>query len=126
MELTVVVMIIAILGAIAATRMARVTGDADAQATAATVAELQKAIDRYHGEHGKYPAAADLGPQLTRYTDANGNVAAARSAEFQYGPYMKATPPIYPGPAGVALLWKKNLSAAKWVYNESTGEVRPK
>ena len=117
-------LIIAILGAIAATRMSQVTDSAGEHAEAATLVELQKAVDRYHGEHGKYPAAANLKAQLTTYTDADGNAAAARSAEFRYGPYLKAAPPIYPGPAGVALRWKKNLSAAKWVYHESTGEVR--
>ena len=126
MELTVVVMIIAILGSIAATRMARVTEDAGDHAQAATVVELQKAIDRYHGEHGEYPRAVDLAVQLTQYTDPKGNVAAARSAAFRFGPYLKAAPPIHPGPNGVALLWKETLSSAKWVYDEATGDVRMK
>jgi type II secretory pathway pseudopilin PulG len=120
----VVVMIIAILGAIAATRMSRFAAEAERNATTATVRELQKAIDTYHVEHGAHPAAATLGPQLTRYTDPAGNVSDVRSDTFQFGPYLKATPPLYPGPAGTALLWKPTSAAAKWVYDEATGEVR--
>ena len=124
-ELTVVVMIIAILGAIAATRMSRFAGDAEQGATAATVGQLQKAIDSYHAEHGgSYPAAAMLGPQLTQFTDDAGNPSPTRSGGFQFGPYLKAMPPLYPGPAGTALLWKGDAAAARWVYVEATGEVR--
>lgn len=124
-ELTAVVMIIAVLAAIAATRMSRLVGESDRNATAATVIELQKAVDRYYGEHGEYPNAADLGPQLTQYTDAAGNVSATRSAAHPFGPYVKATPPIHPGPAGTALLWKPAAADAKWVYDPSVGQVRP-
>ena len=119
-----VVMIIAILGAIAATRLSRMTDDPDAQSTAATLVELQKAVDRYHGEHGRYPAAAALESQLTQFTDSEGNVSASRSPVFRFGPYLKKAPPIHPGRAGVALLWRKSLAAAKWVYDEASGEVR--
>jgi prepilin-type N-terminal cleavage/methylation domain-containing protein len=124
-ELVAVVMIIAVLAAIAASRLSRMVGEADRNATAATVIELQKAIDRYQGEHGDYPTAADLGPQLTRYTDSAGNVSATRSVAHPYGPYIKAAPPLHPGPAGTALLWKPTAAEAKWVYDPSVGQVRP-
>ena len=92
----------------------------------ADAAALQEAFARQPTHRPMRDAAADLAARLTQYTDANGNVAAARSAVFRFGPYLKSTPPIYPGPAGVALLWKKSLSSAKWVYDEATGDVRMK
>ena len=120
-------MILAILTAIAATRMSGFAGDADRTATATTVRELQKAIDCYHGEHGTHPSAAMLQPQLTQYTDLLGQVDDARSEQFRFGPYLKSTPPIHPGPqAGIALLWKASAADAQWVYDEAAGEVRRK
>lgn len=92
-ELVIVVVIIAIIGAIAIPKMSRGAAGANDSAVIQDLTTMRSALDLYASEHGgTYPTAANVLPQLTTYTDINGNTNATKTAVFIYGPYLKAIP----------------------------------
>lgn len=104
-ELVIVVTILGILAAIAVPRMTSAATDAAGHALEATLTNVRKAIDVYYAEHGRYPgydpttyvpnddAFVD---QLLMYTDVGGNTNAAYGYPFIYGPYLRAPFPASP------------------------------
>jgi prepilin-type N-terminal cleavage/methylation domain-containing protein len=98
-ELVIVVAIIGVIGAIAVPRLSGAAEDASIAAYKADLAILQDAVDRYYAEHAKYPAKAAFSAQLTRYTDAAGNVSHVKTSTHIYGPYLRKMPRIYAGAA---------------------------
>jgi prepilin-type N-terminal cleavage/methylation domain-containing protein len=104
-ELVMVVIIIGIIAAIAVPRMTSASKSAEAQALAATLADVRKAIDCYYAEHGKYPGYnPDTGApdgdrflkQLAMYTDGAGNTSGAPGYPYIYGPYLRRPFPRNP------------------------------
>jgi type II secretory pathway pseudopilin PulG len=97
-ELVVVVIITRIITAIAVPRMTSASRSAEAQAPAATLADVRKAIDCYYAEHGKYPGynpntrAPDgdhFLKQLAMYTDGAGNTSSTAGYPYTCRPYLR-------------------------------------
>jgi prepilin-type N-terminal cleavage/methylation domain-containing protein len=123
-ELTIVVLIISILAAIAVRRLSRHSEQAATNAVAQDTSALQTAVEAYRAEHGAYPAADKIVDQLTKYTDVFGNVSATRATPYIYGPYLRNIPPL---PVGSAR-GSQNIAAAAgvdvgWVYDPTTGAI---
>ena len=104
-EMVLVVVIIGIIAAIAIPRMTQGSARARATALVETIDAVERAIDYYYAEHGRYPgydpdtdAASDemFVKQLLQYTDREGNVAASPSATYLYGPYLQRPFPTNP------------------------------
>jgi general secretion pathway protein G len=124
-ELVVVVVIVGILAAIAIPRFTSAGESATDSALAADLETLRKAIDLYHGEHlGKYPDLARVSDQLTQYTDVHGNVSPTRTSAHSLGPYVRAIPALKVGPTrgstGIAAAAGDDVG---WVYDETSGEI---
>jgi type II secretory pathway pseudopilin PulG len=87
--------IIAIIGAIAIPKMSRGSAGANDSAVTQDLATMRSSLDLFASEHGSnYPTAANVVPQLTTYTDINGNTNATKTTVFIYGPYLKAVPTL--------------------------------
>ena len=124
-ELIIVIVIVGVVAAIAVPRFSGASQSAVDGAVAADLETLRKAIDVYQCEHmGRYPELARFAEQLTQYTDVNGNVSPTRGGAYTYGPYIRALPPLRVGPnrgcTGVADTAGSNVG---WVYNEKCGHI---
>jgi general secretion pathway protein G len=124
-ELVIVVVIMAIIGAIAIPRMSRGAAGASDSALVGNLAVLRSAIDLYQTEHGgTYPTAAGVLNQLTMFTDDAGATNATKTATHIYGPYLRQIPPL---PVG-AKKGAKGIAAADaagvgWIY-DGAGNVK--
>jgi prepilin-type N-terminal cleavage/methylation domain-containing protein len=124
-ELVIVVVIVGIIAAIAIPRFTSAGASATDAAVAGDLEALRKAIEVYHGEHlGTYPTLTGITAQLTQYSDIQGNVSATRGGKYIYGPYLRAIPPLRVGPAAGAT----GIAAAPgpgvgWVYDQGTGKI---
>ena len=132
-ELVIVVVIIAIIGAIAIPKMSRGSAGANDSAVTQDLATMRSALDLFGSEHGgAYPTAANVIPQLTTYTDINGNTNATKTTVFIYGPYLKTVPTMpvgtnkglntitTTGPAGTGSFGWYYDGASMWVNNPTT------
>lgn len=140
-ELVIVVVIIGVIAAIAVPRISRGAKGAAVSALRADLASLRNSIDMYAAEHGGTFAATDgleatLIDQLTKNTDANGNVGTTAGVHI-YGPYLRGGfPPLPVGPSSglnpvgviisiTATLTVDELQTDKgWLYSSKTGEVK--
>lgn len=97
-EAVIIIVIIAIIGAIAIPRMSHgATGPGDA-ALAGDLNTIRNAIDRYTTEHNGLPPSntdsTTFISQLTTYTDINGVAATTKDTTHIYGPYLKSLPTL--------------------------------
>ncbi len=104
-ELVMVVTIIGVIAAIAVPRMSTTTTHASAHAVQATLLNVRTAIDCFYAEHNKFPgfdpsngatSGVDFVKQLTMYSDKAGNTNATRAGNFAYGPYLRSPFPANP------------------------------
>lgn len=92
-ELVIVMVIIGVLGSIAALRASNIGGNSDEVALEATIVTLQKSLEHYAVEHqGKYPDVSTMASQLTQFTDLLGNTSSTKTGPFVYGPYLRKMP----------------------------------
>lgn len=125
-ELVIVVVILGIIGAIAIPRMSRGASGAGESALIADLAALRNAIELYAAEHGgTFPTAADIGDQLTMYTDAAGDAQATPDATHVFGPYLHAVPTLKvpgtrKGSNGIAAA---DAAGIGWIYVAATGKI---
>lgn len=98
----------------------------------ADLAVLRSAIDLYVTEHvGLLPTEAGFVSQMLQYSDSQGNTNAIRGGAFNYGPFLRAIPPLplngesapagKRGDTGVA---GSPAPGIAWVYDESEGSIR--
>ena len=118
-ELVIVVVIMAIIGAIAIPRMSRGAAGASDSALVGNLSVLRSALDLYQTEHnGTFPTAAGVVNQLTLFTDDAGATSATKTATHIYGPYLRQIPPL---PVGAAKGSKGIAAAAAagvgWIYD---------
>jgi len=130
LELVIVVVILGILAAIAVPRMSRSATAAADNAVMADLAVLRNAIDLFQTEHGgTYPSLTDLPNAMTQYSDIAGTTFSATkntATGIIYGPYMRAIPPLSVGAnKGKATFIGTLGGAFGWVYDASTGNVTP-
>ena len=139
-ELVLVLAIIGILAAIAIPRFSRGQTAAAQTALSADLNRLRSAITTYAIEHkGIFPGpdAAGFVAQLTRYTSLGGGTSATKTTTYRFGPYLQAIPPCPVGenagqPKASAVLISATspptpnpASGEGWVYNPATGEILP-
>lgn len=126
-ELTIVVVILGLIAAIAVPRLTSASANASINAMKADLVLLLKAIEHYAAEHGgNYPHADKVTAQLTQYSDLDGNTAESRDGTHIYGPYVRSIPPLTYGPnKGNRLLAKAKGAGVGWLYLPVSGRVLP-
>ena len=123
----IVVVIIAIIGAIMIPRMSRGAAGAADSALIGDLCVLRSAIDLYQTEHGgTFPTASDVVDQLTKYTDDSGATSDTRTGNYVYGPYLRKIPPVPVGARkGGTLVGTSDGVHVGWIYDATEGTIRP-
>ena len=127
-----VLIVVVILGILAATVLPQFTSRSDEAKETAVVQNLQLLrgqIQMYRFQHeGRLPAAADLNEKLTHKTDIDG---ATNDASGLFGPYVvgQLPPNPYNGlrdvKEGSSPLVEGDVdNMTGWVYDPNTGEIR--
>jgi len=145
-ELVIVVVILGIIAAIAIPRIGSGSQSAGQSALRANLASLRNAIDWYYSEHkNKYPGELGDGTnaagselafanQLTKYTNADGRFSDEKLATHPFGPYIRGTIPTLSvgtnkGEATVDVqaittpLAVNVAGGTGWIYSTSTGQI---
>ena len=145
-ELLIVVVILGVLAAVAIPQFTSSTDDAKVAAIDSTLATTRTAIDLYFQDHGEYPAAnaatgdvtaaadtqAAFEAQLTKYTDADGDVSNTKDATHVYGPYLKKVLPSDPitSTSAVEVISTGSLDLTAtagdpggWKFDDATGGI---
>ena len=129
MELVIVMVIIGILAAIAIPRITGGAEKAKAQALLASLAEVRNRIEVYKAEHQGLIPDKEFVAQMTQYTDILGATNPDPSPKFPYGPYLNAIPKNpYSGSTAIRFLTVAGTSAEArsidrgWTYSVITGE----
>lgn len=131
-ELVIVVVIIGIIAAIAIPRMSKGATAAGESALAGNLTVLRNGIELYHTEHGggdtDWPKVANIATQLTGFSKQDGTSQATKDVAngFVFGPYVRGTIPALPvgakkGKSGIAAAAGANVG---WEYDETTGEIK--
>jgi general secretion pathway protein G len=106
-EMLIVVIVLGILAMTIIPQVAVSTEDAKLNTLTTNLSTMRNTIELYYHQHdSKYPgstkhtdgtatasdaeAIAALTPQLTMYTDADGQTSATKGGNFIYGPYLKS------------------------------------
>ena len=126
LEVVIVVAIVGVLAAIALPRMSRGQRGAGDAALETDLEVLRKAIDLFAAEHlGRYPGGDRIAGQLTQYTDIDGDAQTARDGDHVYGPYLRAIPPLPVGiRKGGAKIALSDAPGVGWIYAPASGEIR--
>jgi general secretion pathway protein G len=128
-ELVIVIVIIGILAAIAVPRLSRGAVAAGQASLSADLSAMRKAIDLFYAEHGmSFPSLLKFEGLMTQYSDATGTKFGDLDTAqgVIYGPYLRAIPPL---PVGVNV--GKNAVVAAfnevggWVYDPTNGSIKP-
>ena len=149
-ELVIVILILGVLAAIAIPRISSSSKNAGESALKADLQTLRNAIDWYYGEHNnQFPAAVGDGTnaanspealitQLTQYSDKTGVVSINKGIAFPFGPYLRSGFPNLPAGANsgkgslpaeinvVSLASPLNSAPGNgkgWHYNSMTGQI---
>ena len=127
-ELVIVLVIIGVIAAIAVPRLTRGATNASATALAADLAALRNAIELYRAEHeGAFPTLANFVSQLTQFSDSPGTTfgAAADVANgIVYGPYLKGIPALPVGAQkGSTTVAAAGAAGVGWVYTAASGSI---
>ena len=147
-ELVIVIVILGIIAAIAIPRISSGTKNAGESALRADLATVRNSIDWYYGEHntvfpgvkaagGSFGVAASQEAfmnQLLHYTKSDGTVSESLDAAFPYGPYVRSSFPSLPvgsnaGKNSIKIVDQAGLLAGTdaddtsgWIYNPTTGQ----
>ena len=150
-ELVIVIVILGIIAAVAIPRISSGTRNAGESALRANLASLRNAIDWYYAEHnttfpgvkaagGTYGAAGEADAftnQLLLYSDATGAVSVDKDPAFPFGPYVRGKFPALPVgsnggkdtvkmvPKVTPLVDGDTDTTTGWVFNPTTGEIIP-
>jgi general secretion pathway protein G len=125
-ELVIVVVIIAIIGAIAIPKMSHGAAGAAESKLIGDLATMRKAIDYFQVEHdGKLPTLDMIVADLTLYSDATGTSAqSTRDGTHLYGPYLRAIPALSLGQrktcTGIGPIDGDGIG---WIYEPGSGNI---
>lgn len=128
-ELVIVIVILGVIGAIAIPRMSRGAAGAAESALVADLSTIRRAIELYTAEHeGLIPKdKSTLIPQLTMYSDIDGNTNATRTSVFSYGPYLRVMPALPVGNnKGASTIHdggNPGDGSEGWWYDKQTGAI---
>lgn len=150
-ELVIVIVILGIIAAVAIPRISSGTRNAGESALRANLQTLRNAIDWYYAEHnttfpgvkaagGAFGAAGEAAAfenQLIKYTNAAGAVSADKDAAFPFGPYVRGNFPALPVGSNASKATVKMVpkvtplvdgdtdTTTGWVFNPTTGQIIP-
>ena len=146
-ELVIVIVILGVIAAIAIPRISSGSKNAGDAALRANLATLRNAIDWYYGEHNMvFPGAKADGlgnaaesyeafvSQLTMYSKSDGSCSADKNAAYPSGPYLRngfpnLTVGLNSGKNTVNIvnqvtpLSSTPADGKGWVYNVATGQI---
>ena len=140
-ELLIVVVILGILAAVAIPQFSDSAGEARASNLQSNLAVMRNAIEFYRTNHrGKYPGYPSAGgaPTATEATNqlilaskADGSTAAAGTATYDYGPYIREKLPENPVNGLATILIVADAAAfpaaddsTGWIFHPKTGKLR--
>jgi len=147
-ELVIVIVILGVIAAIAIPRISSGSKNAGEAALRANLQSLRNAIDWYYSEHNNYfPGAVPDGfngantaecfiAQLLQYTNAAGETSTLKDAAHPFGPYLRSSFPKQTVglKAGIANIYVNPIDDkltpdmaqnAGWVYSTHTGQIIP-
>jgi prepilin-type N-terminal cleavage/methylation domain-containing protein len=126
LELTIVLVVLGLVAAIAVPRLSRAGAGAADAALEQDLATLRRAAECYAAEHcGTYPSVTTFREQLRRYTDASGAVSKDRVGRYQFGPYVRDVPAVAAGPSkGSSRVAAERGPGVGWIYDEAAGQIR--
>ncbi len=148
-ELVIVIVILGVIAAIAIPRISSGSRNAGEAALKANLATLRNAIDWYYGEHhSTFPGVKTAGSsygtaksqeafknQLLYYSNAIGEISEDLDQAFPNGPYVRGSFPDMPvganaGKNNVKIVDKAGPlkdsdtdNTSGWIYNPTTGEI---
>ncbi|MBL0869538.1 MAG: prepilin-type N-terminal cleavage/methylation domain-containing protein [Phycisphaerales bacterium] len=128
-ELVIVVVIIGILAAIAVPRMSRGAAAASDSALVGNLTQIRNALEMFQAEHGgTYPALAKVTDALTQYSDTTLTTVQDSKDESKgviFGPYLRAVPPLPVGPHRGKTAFVAAIDGnGGWVYDDTKGIVK--
>ncbi len=127
LELVLVIVILGVIAAIAVPRLSRAGSGAAESALAASLDILQSAVDRYEAEHlGQLPDPNRVMDQLLLYSNEAGDVVKQPGPQHVFGPYLRKLPVLPLGPnAGASVLSDTAGPDVGWIYQPQSGRVYP-
>jgi general secretion pathway protein G len=130
-EIMIVVVILAILAATIIPQFSTSVNDSKVATMQSNLHTLRVQMQLYSLQHGGlFPAISTATlPQLTGYTDVNGNLGTGGS--FIYGPYVQTQIPVNPVDgnntvtATTVFPPTAATGAGGWLYDAATGQIAP-
>jgi len=131
-ELVIVVVIVGTIAAIAMPRVSRGAGAAAEARLKADLRVIRGAIGLYAAEHGgEYPSISTeqrFIDQMTKYSDFDGNPSEVKGPPFIFGPYLVSIPKLDVGEGpdngrGRDTVGEVADGTVGWVYDDTTGEI---
>ena len=137
-EYALVVLVMGMIGLVGVPKRQTVDASTSTREVIEDLSSLRRAIARYEDDHGRFPGA-DAGEvssevfalQLTKRTDAEGNVHLRGGEAAPLGPYLREIPDnVLTGLASVDVLEHDEPFASQpnrrtgWTYQPATGEIR--
>jgi type II secretory pathway pseudopilin PulG len=127
-ELVIVVVIIGLIAAIAIPRISRSAQAGGSAALRADLRALRSAIEQYRAEHeGALPTVANFVSQMTKFSNLAGDSFADSEDAANgiiYGPYLQAIPALPVGAKKGSTTVDSAVGAGVgWVYNATTGAI---
>jgi len=127
-ELVIVLVIIGVIAAIAVPRLTRGATNASATALAANLAALRNAVELYRAEHeGSFPVVANFVNQMTQFSNDTGTAFSATADVANgivYGPYLKAVPALPVGAEkGSTTVAAAAAAGVGWIYTDASGVI---
>jgi type II secretory pathway pseudopilin PulG len=128
-ELVIIVVILAIIGAIAIPKMSRGGDGAGETVLIQDLSILRGAVDAYNSDHplaqlNSKTSAIALTNALTLYSDANGNTGVNKTGMRIYGPYLKSFPSLPIGTnkncSAVTVTGSLGAGGYAWYFNGTT------
>jgi len=128
LELVIVIIILGIVAAIAVPRLSRGSQGAAEAALMQTLVVARNALDLYVAEHGgQLPQIQFITASLTAYSNEAGTAfSGLKTDKCYFGPYLRMPPPPLPvgrrkGNVGIA---ESDGPMVGWIYDEAAGTIR--
>ena len=127
LELVIVIVILGIVAAIAVPRLSRGSEGAAEAALEQDLSILRNALELYRAEHaGSLPDEANIIPSLVIHSNHDGTAFhSEKGGEFIYGPYIRLYPPPLPvgRRKGYRTIAGPDATGVGWIYDKASGTI---
>ena len=127
LELVIVIVILGIVAAIAVPRLSRGTDGAAETALKHNLTIIRKALEHYRAEHnGQLPSAVKAGLAMVGYSNSAGtSFSITKTTQCYLGPYIRFPPPPLPvgRRKGNVNIFDQDMVGVAWIYDPDTGAV---